>query len=65
MKTLTKKLSPKENKTTVKLEYHKGQTCVVDKKTFCQEGYCAGCELREIICEQCGQRESKCVCKAK
>ena len=29
----------------VNLEYHKGEICIVDNKTFCQEGYCSGCEL--------------------
>lgn len=24
---------------------HKGQTCIVDKNTLCQEGYCSGCEI--------------------
>ena len=49
MKTLNSKLSPKEKENIPEqnylLEYHKGQFCVVDGKTFCQEGYCSDCAL--------------------
>jgi hypothetical protein len=45
-------------------ENHKGTWCI-QKPILCQEGYCSECSLREVICEQCGQRESKCVCETK
>jgi hypothetical protein len=29
----------------VNLEYHKGEMCVVNGMTFCQEGYCSECQI--------------------
>ena len=28
-------------------EYHKGETCPYDGRTFCQEGFCANCAIKE------------------
>lgn len=28
---------------------HKGKFCIVDNKTFCQEGFCSECEIAHSI----------------
>lgn len=34
----------------------KGQFCIVDNKTFCQEDDCNGCEIKRLhTCEDCGK----------
>ena len=43
----------------VNLEYHKGSFCVYSS-TFCQEGYCSGCEInrkRQLATKQRNRRE--------
>jgi len=27
------------------MECHKGKTCVIESRIFCQEGYCSECEI--------------------
>lgn len=30
---------------TLEITNHKGESCSVDKKVFCQEGYCISCKI--------------------